>query len=119
MADESERVSNANLQKQLINLIGKVDLMSSGIQDIKQMFKTIEERVRRLEASEAGTRPLFESKIDAAWRKLDEHEGKIQILEKGILSLQQSNKILSWVGGILGGAVILWIITQLLTLIGK
>jgi predicted RNase H-like nuclease (RuvC/YqgF family) len=112
-----ERVSNLSLQRQIAEFSAHLDQIAVGITEIKQMLNGIEERVRALENREAGSHPLMESRIDAAWRKLDEHDQRIKALEEMIVSLHNSNRLMAWLGGILGSTVLIWLITQLLEVI--
>ena len=123
MADTSDRVSNTALQKLISDLSAQ---MREGIGEIKVTLKSIDERVRALENNEAGAHPLIDSRIDAAWRKLDEHDKRITTLTDTVIEmkqtdaqLQHTNKLLAWLGGLLGSAVVLWLIGQILSLVGK
>ena len=70
--------------------------------------------MRKLENNEAGAHPLMESKIDAAWRKIDEHEKRLEMLTQVVNKLDQSNRLMAWLGGILGSTVLIWLVTQIL-----
>jgi len=117
MTAVEEHVSNQLLQRQIIELTGRVNQIACGIDDIKDMLKHMEERIRRLENNEASTHPLMESKIDAAWRKIDDHEKRLETLTQVVNKLDQSNRLMAWLGGILGSTVAIWLITQVLGLI--
>jgi chromosome segregation ATPase len=106
-------VENA-LQVQ-INALG--ERMDAGFREIKEMLQPLERRVRDIEQREDRSQPLTQSRLDAAWRKIDEHSADLKALNETIVQLKQTNKILSWLGGLLGSAIILWVIGQLLGLI--
>ncbi len=98
--------------------------MDRGFGEMKEMLTGIDSRVRRLENSEAGCQPLVNARLDAAWRKIEEHSADIEELEKAqkslletISELKQANRILTWIGGLLGSAVVLWVVSQLLALV--
>lgn len=74
-------------------------------------------RLRTMETREAGCAPLMNSRVDAAWRKIEEHVVELKALSRVVAELQHSNKILTWLGGLMGSALILWLITQLLGMI--
>ncbi len=112
-----ERVTNAALQRQFDALTARFGQFAVDIQEIKQMLRVIEERVRQLENTEAGIHPLMESRIDAAWRKLEEHTHVIDGMRQSIVRLEQANRLLSWLGGILGSAVLIWLVTQILAIL--
>jgi len=111
------RVTNTNLQSQITELSARVNQIVSGIDDIKTMLRQMEERVRRLENNEAGAHPLMESRIDAAWRKIDEHDKRLDTLTQMVGKLDQSNRLMAWLGGILGSTVLIWLVTQILQLL--
>ena len=111
------RVTNTNLQSQITELSARVNQIACGIDDIKNMLKQVEERVRKLENNEAGAHPLMESRIDAAWRKIDEHDKRLDTLAQMVSKLDQSNRLMAWLGGILGSTVLIWLVTQILQLL--
>jgi len=111
------RVTNTSLQRQITELTARVNQIACGIDDIKTMLRQMEERVRKLENNEAGAHPLMDSKIDAAWRKLDEHGKRLDMLTDMVIKLDQSNRLMIWLGGILGSTVVIWLITQVLGVI--
>lgn len=85
------------------------------------MLKEISERLRELETREAGTGATMNAKIDALWRKTDEHETRLKMLEMDLVSAkieirQISTRwaLMAWIGAVAGGAVILWIVNGLL-----
>lgn len=109
-----ERVSNNSLQRQISALSTRLDQVAADVSEIKIMLKDIEARVRKLETYEAGAHPLMENKIDAAWRKLEEHDRRIDNLTNIVAKLDQSNRLMAWLGGILGSTVLIWLVTQIL-----
>lgn len=117
MAAAEERVSNTSLQRQIAELTARVNRIAEDVTDIKQMLKDIEERVRSLENHEAGSHPLMESRIDAAWRKLEDHDRRIDNLTQIVARLDHSNKLMAWLGGILGSTVLIWLVTQILQMV--
>lgn len=112
---DTERVSNYGLQKQISDLSAQ---LRQDIGEIKMTLKSIEDRVRALENTEAGTHPLIESRIDAAWRKLEDHEKRMSLLSEAVQQLQHANKLMTWLGGLLGSAVLLWLVGQILAMVG-
>lgn len=113
-ASDSERVSNSSLQKQISDFTAQ---LRQDFMEIKTTLASIEERVRKLENNEAGCHPLMESRLDAAWRKLDEHDKRMLILSEAVSQLQHTNKLLTWIGGLLGSTVLIWLLTQILGVI--
>lgn len=109
-----ERVSNNSLQRQISALSTRLDQVAADVSEIKAMLKDVEARVRKLETYEAGSHPLLESRVDAAWRKLDEHDKRLDNLNQIVAKLDQSNRLMAWLGGILGSTVLIWLVTQIL-----
>lgn len=105
---------NAAVQAQ-ITALG--DRMDRGFSELKEIMGCFETRVRGLEQREAGCQPLLQSRLDAAWREIDAHAAEIKKLNDVIIELRQANRIVTWLGGIVGSAIILWIIGQTLGLI--
>ncbi|KPL82657.1 hypothetical protein SE15_11200 [Thermanaerothrix daxensis] len=112
-----ERVSNISLQRQISALSARLDQVAADVVEIKTMLKDIEARVRRLENHEAGSHPLLENRLDAAWRKLEEHDRRIDDLTRIVTRLDQANRLMAWLGGILGSTVLIWLITQILQVV--
>jgi len=99
--------------------------MDHGFDELKELLRNSEERMRALETKEAGCQPLVNGRIDAAWREIDAHRvsikdisGKVESQERAIEVLQQSNNLMKWIAGIAGSALIGWLILQILNLVG-
>lgn len=93
------------------------ETVTNGFAELKALLQGQEQRIRGIEQREAGCHPVLESRIDAAWRKLDQHEVDIKSITETLQTLRQTNRILSWIGGLAGGAVILWVLNAVLGLI--
>jgi chromosome segregation ATPase len=104
-------VSNLSLQKQMEDLSTQ---LRQDIGEIKTTLKAIEERVRALETVEAGCRPLLESQIRTALSRIEDHDKKLSLLSDAVIQLQHANKILTWVGGLLGSTLVIWVVSQIL-----
>lgn len=117
MSQAEERVSNLSLQRQISDLTARLDQVARDVAEIKVTLKAIEDRVRALENHEAGAHPLMESRIDAAWRKLEEHDKRIDALNQVVMRLDHSNKLIVWLGSILASTVLVWLISQILGVI--
>lgn len=102
------------LQQQITDLGARMD---RGFDELKEIMVGFETRVRGLEQREAGCQPLLQSRVDAAFRLIDEHSSEIKKLNEIITELRQTNRIITWLGGLVGSAIILWIIGQMLGLI--
>jgi len=109
-----KRAAGVALHRQITEFATRIEQVAHDVAEIKQMLRGIEERVRVLETHEAGSHPLMESRIDVALRKIEEHDRRIKTLEDMVVKLDDNNRLLSWLGGILGSTVIVWLITQIL-----
>lgn len=112
-----ERVTNLSLQRQISEFSGRLDQVARDVAEIKAMMRAVEERVRALENHEAGSHPLMESRIDAAWRKIEEHDRRVKAIEEVVSRLDHSNRLMAWLGGILGSTVLIWLVTQILQVV--
>jgi len=112
-----ERVTNLSLQRQITEFSTRLDQVARDVTEIKQMLRAVEERVRTLENHEAGSHPLMESRIDAAWRKIEEHDRRMKSMEDMVVRLDHSNRLMAWLGGILGSTVLVWLATQILQIL--
>jgi|YNPMSStandDraft_1061717.scaffolds.fasta_scaffold04054_7 predicted RNase H-like nuclease (RuvC/YqgF family) len=112
-----ERVTNLSLQRQITEFSTRLDQVARDVTEIKQMLRAVEERVRALENHEAGSHPLMESRIDAAWRKIEEHDRRMKSMEDMVVRLDHSNRLMAWLGGILGSTVLVWLATQILQIL--
>lgn len=98
--------------------------LDQGFAEIKGMLTSFDERIRGLETREAGCQPLLTARLEAAWRKLDEHDAEIKTLS-ALVSTQNNQVstmrgIASWALGLLTlilGAVLVALATGKATLI--
>lgn len=91
--------------------------MEQGFNKLEQIMTGVEGRVRGLETREAGCQPIVNARMDAAWKKIDEHDAEIKDLRATLAELKQTNKILAWLGGLVGSAFVLWVVGFFLGLI--
>lgn len=54
--------------------------MDRGFTELKTMLQGFDERLRGLETREAGCQPIVQARIDAAWKRLDQHDKELQTL---------------------------------------
>jgi len=105
------------LQEQ-INTLGT--RMDKSFDEIKQIVSGFDKRVRDVELKEANHNPILTARVDAAWRKLDEHESFMKELDKAIDELKKTvseltstNKILKWILGVLTALMTAYLIKLL------
>jgi hypothetical protein len=122
------QVPQTALQVQITELGAR---MERGFNELKEIISGFEVRVRGLETREAGCQPLVNSELKAAWRKIDEHGTEIAVLKELIKTqndaiqalqlvateLKRTQALISWVGGVVGGAALLWFVSKLMGLI--
>lgn len=123
MAESEQPITTNDLQRQIVNLGARMD---EGFREIKEIVRNSESRLRDLETREAACNPIVNAKLDAAWREIDDHKAKIKDLgdnddehEVAIAKLMQQIKVMTWIAGIAGAALITWLIGQVMNLIGK
>jgi uncharacterized coiled-coil protein SlyX len=104
----------ANLQKQIDKLCERID---KGYDRIEALISKVDERVRGLERVEAGDHPLINRTLVDHSKTIERHDDLLKAIMLDISALKHTNKILSWLGGIMGSTVIVWVVGQLLGLI--
>jgi predicted phage-related endonuclease len=82
-----------------------LERIEAGFAKLEAAIKVLDDRQRAAENREAGNTPIMSSRLDAAWRKIDDHESDIKELRHEVAKLTQSvNQLLSvlrWMLGIL------------------
>ncbi|MBI4928315.1 MAG: hypothetical protein HY835_11155 [Anaerolineae bacterium] len=111
---DSHAVTGKSLQAQIDSL---GERMEKGFEEIKALLRGNEERLRSLETREASCQPLIQSRLDAAWRKIDEHEKEIETLTEIAQSLRATLRVVTGVLVVLGTGVGAWLVNQVLGLI--
>ena len=110
--------STAALQSQL-NSLG--ERMEKNFDEVKAMMNGFDSRVREMEKGEAGCQTITSGRIDAAWKKLDEHTDSLKDIEKIVQaqllivsqlieSQKQIKDILKWVLGIVTAVIVVVVI---------
>jgi hypoxanthine-guanine phosphoribosyltransferase len=86
--------------------------MAKNFDEVKGMLNAFDARVRSIETGEAGCQAIVASRLDAAWKKLDEHTSKLNdtekivntqvlVVDKLIDSQKQLKEILRWILGVI------------------
>ena len=111
------RVDNSALQAQIDNIGARMD---KGFDELKMMLGGYDGRLRDLEKSDASSHPVMESRLDAAWRKIDEHTAFIVAAQKTAdQALQVANKLESVAKWILGIFTLVLVALIIAILTGK
>lgn len=105
-------VTNQSALQAQITALGET--VSQGFNKLESMLNNIEERVRAIENAEAGSHPLINSRLDAVWKKVDQHEADLKVMKEDLSALKSTNRILTGLGGLLASTVIVWLVTQIL-----
>lgn len=116
-SSSTHSVTNTQLQIQLAGIAGRLERIESDIGEIKDTLMSNDNRVRSIEQGQAGVHPVIDSRLDALEKRTTQHGAQIDELTKNMESLRQTVKTVTWVCGIAGGAIITWLIAQLLALI--
>jgi len=110
--------NTATLQFEL-NSLG--ERMEKNFDEVKAMMNGFDSRVREIEKGEAGCQAIVTSRLDAAWKKLDEHTDSLKDIEKIVQdqllivsqlieSQKQIKDILKWVLGIVTAVIVVVVI---------
>lgn len=104
--------ANANYAQEQINALG--ESMQRGFEEIKSLLRSMDERVRTIENSQAGSYPVLSSQVAAAWRELEVLKVKGEERQKCITALENKvgtmQTVLTWLAVTFGGmiATLLW-----------
>ena len=115
---KQSRVTNTDIQSQLVELSVRFTRMERDLQEIKSTIFTSGEKIGVMEKNEAGQHPVIERRLDTLEKQTDKHNAEIRELVKITQSLANTNKILTWAIGLAGAGVLSWLVTQVLALIG-
>lgn len=116
--DESTPSTRSSSQMSLQSQINKLgEQIDKSYERIERLVSRVEERVRSLESVEAGNHPLINKTLVDHAKTIEQHESILQAITIKIAALEHANKILTWLGGILGSALLIWIVGQVLALI--
>lgn len=80
--------------------------MDQGFQKLEAMLASYETRVRAVENNAAGFQPVVSQRVDAAWKKIDEHSSDISNIKTAMIDLIQTNKVLKWMLSIFAAVLI-------------
>lgn len=86
-------VSNAVLAERLSNI-------EKFMAELRDTLKEIAERLSQVEKREISCQAVSSGRIESAHARLDKVEKKVQDLEKVIIDLVMTNRILKWMLGI-------------------
>lgn len=90
---------------QIIVLQGQInnlgDRMEKGFAELKTIMTGVEQRLRNVETSEAGSHPIINDRIDNAWIEIKKHADDIKRLDDMVDGLAQTNNILKWLLGVI------------------
>ena len=116
-SSQTHGVTNTQLQIQLAGIAGRLERIEADISEIKDTVVNNDNRVRIIEQDQAGVHPILDARLDALEKRTNKHDDQISELTKNVESLRQTVKVVTWVCGIAGAAIITWLIAQLLALI--
>lgn len=80
--------------------------IEKGFDELKEMLKGFDERVRAVEQREAGCQPIITARLDAAFRKIDDHDLRLITVEKHADRMMAAYQFMLFMGSALGLSVI-------------
>ena len=104
-----------NINEALIARLEKT--VKDGFDELKSIMNAIEGRVRKLEEDNARICSTQELRMSALEKKHDDDHEELEELSKQVQGLDDRVKLIMWVGGIIGAAVILYILNGWLALL--
>lgn len=130
--------SNAGIMQQLAALMGSVSTLVERMESVIGRLTKLETMLEASERNRNEFRNQYErshatlkAEVDAAHRRIDDHErhtaekveefdmarAELKALTNAVLELRQANKIITWLGGLVGSSFILWVVGRLLGLL--
>jgi hypothetical protein len=95
--------STAVLQAQIDSLGIRMD---KGFDEIKDLLRSYEERMRKTEQLEAGCQPVITTQIKSVFLELGKHDGRIEKLEKQLGRVMAMYSVFIFISGALGLSII-------------
>lgn len=111
------RTATASVDTSLAQIEALGERMDRQFNEIKEMLLRYDERLRRLETREAACSPLIGSKLDAAWRKIDNHEAEMASMRKNVADMakvvDRLESVAKWLLGIFTALIVSLVIAFL------
>lgn len=82
-------------------LAERVEVLIGNVAELKDLLGQVSTQVRTLDREAITDRARIEGKVDAAHRRLDEHDKRLTDINKVLPNLIVANNILTYGGGIL------------------
>jgi hypothetical protein len=87
-----------------------LDRIEIGFAKLEAAIKVLDDRQRAAENREAGNTPIMSSRLDAAWRKIDDQAVHLIELQRDLAQLTASvavlQNILRWILGIITSLIV-------------
>jgi hypothetical protein len=87
-----------------------LDRIELGFAKLEAAIKVLDDRQRAAENREAGSTPIMSSRLDAAWRKIDDQAVHLTELQRDLAQLTASvaalQNILRWMLGIITSLIV-------------
>jgi hypothetical protein len=87
-----------------------LDRIEIGFAKLEAAIKVLDDRQRAAENREAGNTPIMSSRLDAAWRKIDDQAVHLTELQRDLAQLTASvaalQNILRWMLGIITSLIV-------------
>jgi len=112
-------------------IIERIDLVLTRISTLERHLDDLERERSRFASDYERRHAMLDAKADSTNQRLTAHEdadkprwllvdkltAEVDLLKQQVTELRHANRILSWIASILGSALILWLVGQLLGLI--
>ena len=86
-------------------ILNKVETVAAGFSRMEGKIDSIDLRVQAIEKNNIETTVINAARLDAAFKKIDDHDSRLKEVEK----LMPVLKLFAWVASILGGSVVILI----------
>ena len=108
-------MTSENQETQVEIILERVKYIQESMKGLIESVKCLTDAQQHFLQEYIKAHTIIEQKTTAAHDRLDDHEDRLDTLEKAIQPLILANKLLIWIGGILGVSIItlIWmLITQ-------
>lgn len=106
--------TNVTTQSVILNQIRDLgERMDAGFRRTESKLDDLERRIRDGEHFQ----PVFQSRLEAVERQLSDNCKQTEALEKAVITLNHAISLARWLGLTAGGALILWLVSNILGLL--
>lgn len=110
----------AVLETRLEHFAETLERIEKSMEAINKRLDRLDQQMQLYEKNEAGCQTLISARVDAAWRKIEEHDREVIIsrteraeLKSRTQEVESRMKLVYWFFGLVGTAVVLDIVSRL------